>query len=109
MRRTFELTGARFFASGLNDWVGTAHQRRKYMYDQNTANLLAENSKLKEQLQFVNIASHSLVSLLCGVPTVSEKDGDLIRRESVMELVTQWRKNWDLAMKVSNVNITGTP
>lgn len=68
-----------------------------------TEDLISENKKLKEQLQFVNIASHSLASLLCGVETVSEKDRyELIRRESVMELVTQWRKNWNSAMKVSN-------
>lgn len=73
------------------------------MYDQTTADLMSENKKLKEQLQFVNIASHSLASLLCGVATVGEKDGyELIRRESVMELVTQWRKNWDSAMSTSS-------
>lgn len=78
------------------------------MYDKTTADLISENKKLKEQLQFVNMASHSLASLLCGVATVSEKDGyELIRRESVMEFVTQWRKNWDSAMKVSNVKVRG--
>lgn len=84
------------------------HKEEIPMYDKTTEDLISDNKKLKEQLQFVNIASHSLASLLCGVATVSEKDGyELIRRESVMELVMQWQKNWDSAMKVPNTKVRG--
>ena len=61
--------------------------------------------KLEQQLQFVNIASHSLAALLCGLQTVSEKDGyELIRRESILKHVLQWRKNWDVAMDLAGSN-----
>ena len=61
--------------------------------------------KLEQQLRFVNIASHSLAALLCGLQTVSEKDGyELIRRESVLEHVLQWRKKWDVAMDLAGSN-----
>jgi hypothetical protein len=57
------------------------------------------------QLQFANIASHSLASMLCRIATVCEKDGySLIQRESVMELVVQWRKNLDSAMNGQRPN-----
>ena len=73
------------------------------MYDQATADLMTENKNLKAQLQAANSAAHSLAAQLCGVREVSEKDGyTLIRRESVMELVTRWRTQWDAAMKVPN-------
>ena len=54
---------------------------------------------ISTQLQWANIASHSLASQLCRIAVVCEKDGyALIQRESVMELVVQWRKNLDSAM-----------
>lgn len=74
------------------------------MYDQATADLMTENRKLKAQLLAANSAAHSLAAQLCGVREVAEKDGyTLIRRESVMDLVTRWRTQWDAAMKVPNV------
>lgn len=73
------------------------------MCDQTTADLMAENRNLKAQLQAANTAAHSLAAQLCGVREVSEKDGyTLIRRESVMDLVTRWRTQWDAAMKAPN-------
>ena len=74
---------------------------RKIMAESYSGEIL----KLEQQLQFVNIASHSLAALLCGLQTVSEKDGyELIRRESVLEHVLQWRKNWDVAMDLAGSN-----
>lgn len=66
------------------------------------AKIYDEAQRLREQLRAVNSASHSLASLLCGVGVVAEKDGhELIRRESVMDLVTRWRMQWDKAMASS--------
>lgn len=49
-------------------------------------------------------AAMTLTAHLCGVATVHEKDGyELIRRESVMELVTRWRMAWDAANKAHPV------
>jgi len=64
------------------------------------ARIYDEAQRLRKQLIAVNQAAHSLASLLCGVGVVAEKDGhELIRRESVMELVTRWRMQWDAAVK----------
>lgn len=58
---------------------------------------------MREKLQATNSAAHSLAAQLCAVAEVAEKDGyTLIRRESVMDLVTRWRTQWDAAMKVPN-------
>ena len=74
---------------------------RKIMAESYSGEIL----KLEQQLRFVNIASHSLAALLCGLQTVSEKDGyELIRRESVLKHVLQWRKNWDVAMDLAGSN-----
>ena len=74
---------------------------RKIMAESYSGEIL----KLEQQLRFVNIASHSLAALLCGLQTVSEKDGyELIRRESVLEHVLQWRKKWDVAMDLAGSN-----
>jgi hypothetical protein len=56
-------------------------------------------AELRNQLLAVNSASHSLAASLCGVHDVATKDGyELIRRDSVMELVTRWRSQWDAAL-----------
>lgn len=65
--------------------------------------VMGEVKRLRKQLADVNHSVHSLASLaslLCGVGVVAEKDGyELLRRESVMDLVTRWRRQWDEAMK----------
>lgn len=60
------------------------------------AELERENAELRKVLQYVNSIGFSLTSKLCAVRVVAEKDDyDLIRRESVMDLVTTWRRQWD--------------
>lgn len=67
-----------------------------------------ECQRLRKQLIDVNQAAHSLASLLCGVGVVAEQDGhELIRRESVMELVTRWRMQWDKAVKTEPCGACG--
>jgi peroxiredoxin family protein len=61
--------------------------------------LQRDNEALKKRLFAVNLSACSLTSQLCGIATVTEKDGyDLIRRESVMDFITRWRGAWDEAM-----------
>lgn len=63
---------------------------------------------MREKLQAANSAAHSLAAQLCAVAEVAEKDGyTLIRRESVMDLVTRWRIKWDAAMKGPNASLSG--
>ncbi len=55
-----------------------------------------EVEALRAKLRAANSAAHSLAAGLCGIGEVAAKDGfDLIRRESVMDLVTRWRRQWD--------------
>lgn len=67
-----------------------------------------EVDALRAKLRAANSAAHSLAAGLCGIGEVAAKDGfDLIRRESVMDLVTRWRRQWDAAMATPNPKISG--
>lgn len=78
--------------------IDRLHEAHAQMFD--------EAQRLRRHLMEVNTVAHSLASLLCGVAVVHEEGGfELIRRESVMELVTRWRMQWDAAMKQPNVKL----
>lgn len=69
----------------------SAHQERERME--------RDRQRMKEQMahdRAASSAAYTLAANLCGVHVVAEKDGhDLIRRESVMDLVTAWRRDME--------------
>lgn len=65
--------------------------------------LQKQNAELLLAVQAVNSYAFDLTAKLCAVDVVKEIHGhELIRREQVMELVTQWRMKWD-ARPVTNM------
>lgn len=73
------------------------------MDTQDIESLQKKNSELVLLLQSVNSIAFKLASALVAVPvvtnTAARNKHDMIRREPVMDLVMDWRKQWDASMQ----------
>lgn len=102
-----DLIGWYYFDDATNDkWEAyqAAWNRRAPVPQANADRVDA----LKLRLHQVDSAAHKLAARLTMIATAKTLRGnDLIRREDAMELVVQWRREWDAAVTASKTTSEG--
>lgn len=89
------------------EWACDALAQVESLESERTARSVSGTGTAKHIHELDQIAM-TLTSRLCGIATVAEKDGyELIRRESVMDFVTRWRREWDALKAANPVNRAG--
>lgn len=61
-----------------------------------------ENAEKALKLRAVNSYAFELTAKLCAMPVEDGYGHELLRRDAVMELVTQWRMKWDSSPAAAN-------